>query len=101
MNHSNEKILATIFANPPMDKSKIVVVLTPDGDNDFNVSYRVKPIGSVGSYIGTLDRPAGRLRIVGKVRKLWWSKTTGSRGVSIYGHYSRADAIRSLIAASR
>lgn len=54
-------------------------------------------IGTVGSYTGTLDRPAGRLRIVGKSRKLWHNTGTYEGARAMYGQYSRADAIRWLL----
>ena len=55
-------------------------------------------LGTVSRYRGSLDRPAGRLRIPGKTRTLWSYRTAGGSVYSMFGQVSRADCIRSLVA---
>lgn len=80
--------------------STIEVVLYPHkyASKDVEVFLDDQWIGTVGSYTGSLDRHAGRLRIPGKTRTLWTSEVTREGARTLYGYVSRADAIRTLIA---
>lgn len=82
--------------------SEITVVLSAEapGSEEWTVSLPDADgnIGTVSSYMGTLDRPVRRgrpIRRPGKRRKLWCSSNdlTGTH----YGMNSRADAIRWLL----
>lgn len=68
--------------------------------DDWEVYIDGTWIGTVGKYMGTLDRPISRgSRIVhrGKRRTLWHFKGTSEHSRSLFGYESRAEAIRGLL----
>lgn len=81
--------------------STITVTLDQQhGQDEWQVTYQGQLLGTVDRYRGSLDRPlhrGSRIRREGKRRILWGDRPPGGRRWT-GGHYSRADAIRRLIA---
>lgn len=66
------------------------------GDSTWEVYFDGELVGTVGSYSGSIDRHAGRIRIPGKERTLWSVEPKQSGHRSQLGYTSRADALRQL-----
>ena len=95
------------------ERDRIVVWIRPtrhghDAWDVFADPEGARPLGEVSKYTGTLDRPIRRgARIVhrGKERALWSYRAARTEGDphprGVFGNYSRADCIRSLVANDR